>query len=246
MTDPAEPRMSELVNAARQELHRARLRRRPLGGDDDREVARMGMPALDQPADLVDVERDLGDQDHVGAAGDPRVQRDPACAAAHHLHDQDPVVALGGGVQAVDRLGRDLQRGVEAERHVGRPEIVVDRLWHSDDVDAALMQLVGDAERVLAANRNQPVELEACKRLTDEVHAIVALVGVRARAAKDRAAAGEDPARGLDVELGERVLEHPPPAVAEADQMVAVAVDPLPNDRPDDRVEAGAIAAACE
>ncbi len=72
-----------------------------LGHDDDREVAPARVAAPDQAADLVDVERPLGDQDHVGAAGDPGVQRDPARVAAHHLDDEHAVVGsrpwCGGG-----------------------------------------------------------------------------------------------------------------------------------------------------
>ena len=46
----------------------------------------------------------------------------------------DAVVRLGGGVQPVDRLHRDVDRGVEAEGEVGGAEVVVDRLRHADDV----------------------------------------------------------------------------------------------------------------
>ena len=73
LPDAAEARVPELV------------RRRPrrtsivpsfgsgaLGHDDDREVAPARVPAADQPADLLDVERPLGDEDHVGAAGEAR------------------------------------------------------------------------------------------------------------------------------------------------------------------------------
>ena len=101
----------------------------------------------------------LGDQDDVGAAGEPGVERDPAGVAAHHLDDQHPVVALGRGVQAVDRLHRDVDRGVEAEGVVGGAEVVVDRLRHADDVDPAPRASAGrDPERVLAADRDQPVD----------------------------------------------------------------------------------------
>ena len=119
-------------------LHRPLLRQRALGDDDDREEAPARVAAPDQLADLVDVERPLGDQDHVAAAGDPRVERDPAGVAAHHLDHHHPVVGLGRRVQAVDRLGRDLQRGVEAEGDVGGADVVVDRLRHPEHVDAVL------------------------------------------------------------------------------------------------------------
>ena len=58
-------------------------------------------------ARLLDRDRLLGDQDHVGAARDPAHDGDPARVAAHHLDDHHAVVRLGGRVQAVDRLGRD-------------------------------------------------------------------------------------------------------------------------------------------
>ena len=168
------------------------------------------MAAPDQPADLVDVERDLGDQDHVGAAGHPRVQRDPAGGAAHHLDDQDPVVALGGRVQPVDRLGGDVQRGVEPERHIGGAEIVVDRLRHADHVDAVAVEPVGDAERVLAADRDQPVESRSRSVCADPLHAVLALVRVRPRAAEDRPAARQDPARRLDRQLARTTSSSTP------------------------------------
>ena len=56
--------------------------------------------------------------------------------ATHHLDDHHAVVALGGGVEPVDRVGRDLHRGVEPERVVGRRQVVVDRLRHPDHLRA--------------------------------------------------------------------------------------------------------------
>src|SRR5205085_10644068 len=102
----------ELVLALAHHLERALLRGGALGRYDDREVASARVPPANEPAYLLDVERAFGDEDHIRAAGEPRVQRDPARVPAHYLHDHDPVVALGGGVQAVDRLRGHLQRGV--------------------------------------------------------------------------------------------------------------------------------------
>ena len=115
--------------------HLAVERLRALGDHDDRRVLVLE-PLLDVAGDLVDVELPLRQQDHVGATGEAGVQRDPAGVPAHHLDHQRAVVRLGGGVQPVDRLHRDVDRGVEAEGVVGRAEVVVDRLRHADDVDA--------------------------------------------------------------------------------------------------------------
>ena len=159
---PAEADVAELVLLAAGDLHRPLRGQRALGDHDDREGAPARVAAADQPADLLDVERPLGDQDHVAAAGEARVERDPAGVAAHHLDHHHPVVRLGGGVEAVDRLGRDLEGGVEAEGDVGGGEVVVDRLRHAEHGHAVLaVEAGGGAERVLAADRDQAVEVEA-------------------------------------------------------------------------------------
>src|SRR5215208_1111247 len=176
--DAAEPHVAERVRpAAELRLDLAVLRRRALGDDDDRERMAALVAMADPLADLLDVERPLGHEDHVGAAGHPGVAGDPARGAPHHLDDDHPVVRFSGRVQAVDRVGRDLDRGLEAEREVGAGEVVVDRLRHADDVDAVLGQPAGDAERVLAADRDQPVEGVLLQRRLHALEAAVLLVG---------------------------------------------------------------------
>ena len=76
---------------------------------------------------------DLRDQHDVGAAGESRGQRDPAGVASHDLDDHDALVALRGRVEPLERLDDDLDRGLEADRVVGRLEVVVDGLGHADD-----------------------------------------------------------------------------------------------------------------
>jgi hypothetical protein len=63
----------------------------PFGDDEDRGVARL-VAAFDQRAHRLDVERLLRNQDDVGAAGQSRVQGDPAGVAAHHLDDHGAVM----------------------------------------------------------------------------------------------------------------------------------------------------------
>ena len=244
MADAAQPRMAELVELTGDDRHRPLLGHRALGDDDDRERTPALMATSDQTADPVDVERDLGDQDHVGAAGQARMQRDPARAAAHHLDHHDPVMALGGRVQAVDRLGRDRQRRVEAKGLIGGAEIVVDRLRHADHLDPRFRQPGGGAERVLAADRDQTVEAVARERLGDDSGTVLALGRVRARAAEDRPAAREDPARGLDRQVVADVVEHPAPTVAKPDELGSVRVDALAHRRADDGVQPRAVASA--
>ncbi len=157
---------------------------RAFGDDHDREVGAPPVPVLDAVAHLVDVERLLGHEDDVGAAGDPRVRRDPTGVAAHHLDDHHPVVALGRRVQPVDGVGGDLHRGVEPEREVGRREVVVDGLRHADELHAVGAELGGDAEGVLAADRDQRVDPLAFERVVHARDTVLGLVRIRARACR--------------------------------------------------------------
>jgi hypothetical protein len=111
-----------------------------------------------QLADLVDVIGPLRHEDRVGAGGDPGVGRDPAGLTPHHLDHDHTVVRLGGRAQPVDRVGRDLHSGVEAERQLRAAEIVVDRLRHADDRHPRIRQASRDAERVVAADRDQRID----------------------------------------------------------------------------------------
>ena len=114
LADPAQPGVPERVALVVSDGLVGGLRVGALGDHHYRRVPGLE-PVLDVLADLLDVERLLRDEDDVRAAGDARVQCDPAGAAAHHLDDERPVMTLGRRVQPVDSLHRDVHRGVETE-----------------------------------------------------------------------------------------------------------------------------------
>src|SRR5262249_17699987 len=217
-----------------------------LADDDDGEVLAARVPLPDPLRDLLEVDRDLGHEDHVGAAGDAAHHRDPARVAAHHLDDHHAVVRLGGRVEAVDRLGRDEDGGVEAERVVGAGEVVVDRLRDADDRQLLLrVQTCGDAERVLAADRNERVEAPVAEVPEHALDASLELEGVRAARADDPAPAREDPRYLRRAEILEDRLDETAPALPYRDDVPALGVRP-PDDGADDRVEPGTIAPSGE
>ena len=76
--------------------------------------------------------------------------------------------------------------------------------------------------------------------------AAVDLDRVRAARAQDRPAAGQDAADLGDAQLRGEALERALPAVAEADELVAVLRHALADDGADDSVETGAVAATGE
>ena len=218
----------------------------PLAHDDDGEVLPALVPALDVPAGLLDRDRLLRDQDDVGAAGDAAHDRDPARVPAHHLDDHDAVVGLRGRVQPVDRLGGDGEGRVEAERVVGRGEVVVDRLRHADDRERMLLEEPrGDAERVLAADGDEAVEPLRLDVLEDALDAVLELVRVRARGAENRAPRGRIPEIARLSSGSELALDEPAPALAHADHLVP-AVERPPRHRADDRVQTRAIPSSGE
>ena len=174
------------------------------------------------------------------------MQRDPAGVAAHHLDHEHAVVRLGRGVQPVDRLHRDVDRGVEAEGEVGGVEVVVDRLGDADHVDAEVVQLGRHSEGVLASDGHQRVDAEVEQVLLDLLHAALDLERVGARGAEDGAAAREDAAHLRDAELAGHPLQRSLPAVAEPDELEAVLLDALADDGPDDRVQTGTVASSGE
>src|ERR1044072_8164390 len=126
-------------------------------------MAAEGPAPPDLPADGVDVERDLGDEDDVGGGGDAGVERDPTRVAPHQLDGEDTLVRRGGRVQAVDGLGGDADRGVETEGERRAGQVVVDRLRHTDDRHPLVPRGVGGAYRAVPARGYQRVDAEAVK-----------------------------------------------------------------------------------
>src|SRR5688572_33330007 len=104
---------------------------------------------------LLDVERDLGKENHVGASGKAARERDPAGIATHQLHHHHPVVTFGRGVKPVYRLGGGTHRRVVAEGALRAAHVIVNRLGHADDRHTLLPQIVSDREATVAADGDE-------------------------------------------------------------------------------------------
>ena len=231
-------------------------RARALRHHHDAEALPGGIACTDGVADLLDIEGDLGDQDDIGGARDPAVQRDPARVPSHQFHHHDALVALGGGVQLVDRLGGGADGGIEAEGLLGALHVVVDRLGHADHGQSLPGQVPRDLHAAVAANGDERVESARAERrdqlvgavglparpigVGDDVAEWIALVG----GAEDGAAEMHDAADVLGSEAHHAV---------EREQPFVTALDPvyLPapvmggeHDGPDDGIESGGVAAA--
>ena len=105
--------------------------------------------------DRVDGIGDLWNENDVGSAGNPGTQRQPAGSVPHDLHHNNAMVTCRSRMEAIDCLGGDAQRRVEAKADVGHRDVVVDRLRQRDDVQSRLLQTQRVLLRASAATRGQ-------------------------------------------------------------------------------------------
>src|SRR5437773_1210689 len=107
MADPAQarPLVGAFITALSDEL--AALGFGPFGHHNDAEAASAFFPLADAFAHALDVVRNFGNQDDIAPAGHAGMQRDPAGVAAHHFANEYAMMRFGGGMKAVDGIGRD-------------------------------------------------------------------------------------------------------------------------------------------
>ena len=227
------------------------------GHDDQRVFPPFAFPLQHLSADVVERPGNLGQEDHVAAAGDPRMKGDPARMAAHYFEHHDPLVAGGGRVEPIEGVGGAGDGGIEAECKRRAAEVVVDCLRHPDHGDAVFMKLLGDRERAVSADANKAGDPELphggggmVEQLRIDLHPLPladerrkpALIG----GAQDRAPLQKNIGCVLPIErhVGHGIDE---PFVA-AQKTDAVVAEPQGgfHGRPDDGIQARAVAAAGE
>ena len=146
-------------------------------------------------------------------------------------------------------------RGVEAEAVGGLDDVVVDRLRHADERDAALGELVGDGQGAVAADHHQAVQAQLVEHV-DAALRVVALAVARldrveervaaVDGAEDRAADAQDPGDVFRRQDAVPVrLDEPVEAVLETEAGDAVVVGRLDHGA-NDRVQPRGVAAAGE
>src|ERR1700722_18996546 len=205
-----------------------------------------GVAPLEPLADLRYLERDLRHEDLRRSSGDARVRGDPARVAAHHLADDDAMVRLGGGAEAVDRVSGYLDGGVEAERELRLREVVVDRLRDADGLDPVGGEAVGHTERVLSSDGDDRVEVVRDERPDHLVGSFARDEGIRPRGAEDGSTHLDDVSAPFLVEQDAVVVEHSAPTIQEADYVVSVDSAGAQDHCADYRVQSWAVAPACE
>jgi len=206
--------------------------------------------------DSFEIPGNLRHQDHIRAAGYARRQRDLTRVATHDLEYHDPIMTCRGGLQTVDRLGRDHDGGVVADRTFGGADIIVDGLGNADESNFALLsEAAEDGKAAVTADSDQCVEAKQADAL-DHVWrpvrdaAVGHLIGKRVAAvggAEDRAGHahhGEAGASVVEFLRVRRPVQQALGTMVDAKNAPAVALCGTRDNRADHCIEPGAIAAA--
>src|ERR1700761_973530 len=157
--DAGEARVTEGVNGCGAGDLAAAGQLAALGNDDEAVVPAAIVVVLEQRCGVVDIDGLFGHENNIGAPGNSSSIGDPAGIAAHHFDDNDAVMGVGGGADAINGLGGDGDGGVKAKCGVGAVDIVVDGLGYADTGDACVGEGQSDGLRVIAAEGDQRVDL---------------------------------------------------------------------------------------
>ncbi len=153
-------------------------------------------------------------------------------------------MALGGAVEPIDQVGRDLHGRLESDAVIGAADVIVDRFGDADHGHVGHRRT--RAHRALTADRHEPVELMHRDRLAHAVDALRRAERLDPGGAQDRAAAGQDASDVVSGQLVGGPLHHAPPAVAEPEDRGRQLVVRMSDHRADRGVQPGAISTAGE
>ena len=103
-------------------------------------------------ADLLDGERNFGNEDDMRSTGDSRLDCDPSGVAPHYLHRHHPVMRFSRGMDFVDGISGSLQGRIEPKGDIGGRQIVVDGFWDADELHPFVKKIKSDLLRPVAAD----------------------------------------------------------------------------------------------
>jgi len=225
---------------------------------DEAEVLAAEFASADGVANGFKTEGNFGNEDDVGATGDPGVESDPAGVTAHDFDEHDAMVAFGGGMETINGLSGDDQCGVKTESDFGGVEIVVNGFGYANDVDASAREVAGNVLRAVATDHNHGFNAEAARVIHAKIGIVVddflAIFGgfvgegiATIGGAEDSAAARENAAHGF---LGHFLRAFGPDeaieTIADADDAHIVLIDGGANNGADDGIETWRVAAAID
>src|ERR1700722_1748465 len=190
------------------------------------------------------------------AAGDAGLKRDPATVTAHHLNHHHAMARSGGCVNLVDCIRDGMKRGIESKRHLGGGEIIIDRLWYSDDLQSLLKKLITNFLRSITADADDGVDTQLggvgnhlagnVARHFLAIYDGLVVEGIAAvGGAENGSAAGQNAGNFFHGELeGFFGPDEPVETIRDADDFPSIFNDGSPGGGADDSVEARCVPAS--
>ena len=154
---------------------RGLLRDCTLRDHDNRETAARFLSLLKRLDDGVNVVGNFRNQDDIRAARDARVEREPTHLVSHDLDNKDSAVRCRRGVNAVNRIGRNLNGTLKTEGLIRAVEIVVYGLRQRDNVESLLAQQVCRLLASVSAEHAEAVKPQLPVGRLHEFHLIVSV-----------------------------------------------------------------------
>src|SRR5437763_7006243 len=111
------------------------------GYNHNAEITPPAVTHADFRSNFVDIERLLGNQDHIRAPGYAAVNCNPSRIASHDLNHHHTIVRLRRGMYPVDGFGNDIDCRVEAKCAICARKIVIDGLRNSHHFHSAIKEL---------------------------------------------------------------------------------------------------------
>jgi len=215
--------------------------------------------AADELLDRIFMEGDLGDQNHVRSARHTGSECNPSRIPPHHFTDHHTVMTIRRGMQSIQCFGRGVDGGEKTESDLRAEQIVVDRFWDPDDIDASLHEWSRTLHRTITTDDDQSIDtvlaniVDACScDIPEDRRAIrvksraptcriAAVVG-----AEDRSTSSEDARDIAESQRTDAILNQPLKSILNAEHFDSVLQDGGLGDRTDDRIQAGTVAATSQ
>ena len=108
--------------------------------------------------DLINIIRNLREQNNVGTACHSCIQGKPSYFVSHHLYNKYTVVGSSRCMDAIDSLCRYINCTLKTECHICSVNIIVNGLWKMNDIEPFLTKQIGSLLRTISAKDHQTVQ----------------------------------------------------------------------------------------
>ena len=174
---------------------------------------------------LIDIVRNLGNQNDIRAAGHACIQGKPSYLMSHHFHDKYSAVGSRCGVDAVDGIRCNIHCTLETEGHIGAPQVIINGLGQCYDIQAFLAQQVCGLVGAVTTENYKAVQLQLVIVLLHGFH-FVQPVGIRILDRLERGPGGSQDRAALGKNTGEiLVRQHSEITVDQSSVAIQEAVD---------------------